>query len=70
MDVRIFAYCVVILERTLNLGLYAAECSGWINDTSRGTVSFIYLNKHSILLYERLYEVSPTQGESSYNVIF
>lgn len=66
MDVRICAYCVVILERTLNLGLDAAECSGWIHDTSRGTVSFIYLNKHSILLYE----IAPTQGESSYNVIF
>lgn len=53
MDVRIFAYCVVILERTLNLGSDAAQCSGWIHDTSRGTVSFIYLNKHSILLYKK-----------------
>lgn len=28
------------------VGLDAAECSGWIHDTSRGTVNFIYLNKH------------------------
>lgn len=56
--------------KDIELRLDAAECSGWIHDTSRGTVSFIYLNKHPILFYERLYEIAPTQGESSYNVVF